>query len=95
MSLKLYEAAKEFVRKVECGQARSVKSYQQFKEAIADYESQRNSPVDDGAGIPCGNQREVQSDSEVQQGNNGQRSGDSDVTKRPSCDGEILRIPWP
>ena len=31
---KLYEACKEFVRKCECGEARSVRSYKQMKEAI-------------------------------------------------------------
>ena len=31
----LLEACKEFVRKVECGEARSTRSYKQMKEAIA------------------------------------------------------------
>ena len=31
----LYEACKEFVRKVDCGEARSVRSYKQMKSAIA------------------------------------------------------------
>ena len=34
-ALDLYEACKEFVRKVECKQARSVRSYAQMKAAIA------------------------------------------------------------
>ncbi len=37
MSEKLLQACKEFVRKVECGEARSIRSYAQMKEAIADY----------------------------------------------------------
>lgn len=59
------------------------------------YELKKCSTVDDGTGIPGVNQREVQGDGEVQQGNNRQRSGDSDVTKRPGCDGEVLRIKVP
>jgi len=35
----LLEACKEFVRKVECGQARSTASYQQMRAAIAKAES--------------------------------------------------------
>lgn len=35
----LYEACKEFVRKCDCGEARSVRSYAQMKEAIAAYEA--------------------------------------------------------
>lgn len=35
----LYEACKEFVRKCECGQARSVHSYAEMKAAIALAES--------------------------------------------------------
>ena len=31
----LYEACKEFVRKVDCGEARSKRSYKQMKEALA------------------------------------------------------------
>ena len=31
----LFEACKEFVRKVDCGEARSKRSYKQMKEAIA------------------------------------------------------------
>ena len=31
----LFAACKEFVRKVECGEARSVRSYRQMKDAIA------------------------------------------------------------
>jgi len=30
----LYDACKEFVRKVECGEARSTRSYKQMKEAL-------------------------------------------------------------
>ena len=34
---KLLEACREFVRKVECGEARSKRSYAQMKSALADY----------------------------------------------------------
>jgi len=34
----LLEACKEFVRKVECGEARSRRSYAQMKAALAEYE---------------------------------------------------------
>lgn len=33
---KLYDACAEFVRKVECGEARSTRSYEQMKAAMAD-----------------------------------------------------------
>lgn len=59
------------------------------------YQLKKCSSLDDGAGIPSSNQREVQGNGEVQQGNNRQRSGDSDVTERPGCDGEVLRIKVP
>ncbi len=38
MSEKLLAACVEFVRKVECDEAQSVRSYTQMKEAIAEYE---------------------------------------------------------
>lgn len=34
-STELFEACEEFVRKVECGEARSTKSYEQMKKAVA------------------------------------------------------------
>lgn len=33
-----YGACREFVRKVECGEARSIRSYSQMKDSIAQYE---------------------------------------------------------
>jgi len=36
----LLEACQEFVRKVECGEARSKKSYKQMKEAIKNFDIQ-------------------------------------------------------
>jgi len=47
-----------------------------------------DSTVDDGTGVPGINQGEVQGNSKVQQGDNGQGSGDSDVTRRPGSGGE-------
>ena len=38
MTEELLAACREFVRKVECGLARSVRSYRQMKAAIAKYE---------------------------------------------------------
>jgi hypothetical protein len=52
-------------------------------------ESTPNSPVDAGEQLPNINQGEVQSDSQVQQGDNGEGSGSSDVGERPGSDGEL------
>ena len=47
-----------------------------------------NSTVDVGTGLPSGNQEQLQSDSEVQQGDKGQGSGNSDDRKQSGSDGE-------
>jgi hypothetical protein len=59
------------------------------------YELKKCSTLDDGTRIPSVDQGEIQGDSEVQQRNDRQGSGDSDVTERPGCDGEVLRIKVP
>lgn len=40
----LYEACKEFIRKVDVGEAKSTKSYNQMKEAVEQYEKEHGNP---------------------------------------------------